>query len=55
MAEPIVTFEDVTTVMRFLDEIASDVREIRTELVEDDGEDERERIEAELAAKRKSA
>jgi hypothetical protein len=38
--EPIINHTDVTTIMTWLSEIRDDVRRIRREVVEDDGEEE---------------
>jgi hypothetical protein len=42
MTEPLITFEDVTTIMRLIGDLRDDVRKLREFFVEDDGEEEEE-------------
>ena len=42
MPEPIISSQDVTTIMRLISDVADDVHKLREFFVEDDGEEEEE-------------
>jgi len=46
MAEPVVSFQDVTAILLLVADIRDDIRSIREVLVEDDGQEEEEDPEA---------